>query len=141
MPYGVPTNRREKMAGGHYSIFVTRRSFSHFCLATVVSQNLGGRGENTKIIVSGPLGQTTCKPTENFCGVAESLIHAADVCSWFPGLFHFVRHHITEPGSALIFLLEKFIAKYRLAFTTVCGIISLGSFFPTRLGILLGGKS
>lgn len=41
-----------------------------------------------------------------------------------------VRHLITEPGSALIFLLEKFITKYRLAFTTVCGITSLGSFFP-----------
>lgn len=71
MPYSVPANRREKMAGS-LLIFCDPKEFFSFHLATVVSQNLGGRGESTNIIVSGPLGQTAGKPTENFCGVAES---------------------------------------------------------------------
>lgn len=57
---------------GSLLIFCDPKEFFSFHLATVVSQNLGGRGESTNIIVSGPLGQTAGKPTENFCGVAES---------------------------------------------------------------------
>lgn len=42
------------------------------------------------------------------------------------------RHYITEPGSALIFLSENFIVKYKLAFTTLCWDYFLGTFLPHK---------
>lgn len=78
---------------GSLLIFCDPKEFFSFLFGHCCLPEFRWWGESTKIIVSGPLGQTTGKPTENFCGVAESLVHAADVCSWFPGLFRCQASH------------------------------------------------
>lgn len=52
-----------------------------------------------------------------------------------------VGHYITEPGSALIFLLEKFIIKCGIAFTTLRWDYFLGKFLPHKTGTSSGIKA